>query len=429
MIIVVCLFIGLYSTVGAMELDPVRDTIQSTLEPFERICFDIFLTLPETSAWIEFKEKLHSYAHDVIRVDIQTLHLNPRGVIQFARVSHAFHDVVNSFTHTTLHRADILRYILLRKNGLYAHKKCAKSLHILFSNWCKNNYFKQIIELHNLYHTQLLQELTSHVIARTHEHELEDTYELSGQLAHIVPAIIPEYRSEKAVDVKNYIGKHFVDPKKRLNLEKLKLAKIAELPSLRENTIQGPEFLEQITQAIKMQPSVVFDKCFAEENILHIAALCGTNSVIDVMLASGINVDVRCWEGKSPLYKALSLGNKTTVELLLNAQADPNMYSYYHNSAPIIVAAQTGYQDLIELLYTNKANINAQDAEGYTPLHWAIIMEKHHAISKLLKLGADCAIKNDRDMTPLQEAQSRGRGQIVKLLGTFLEPAASLPQL
>lgn len=56
-------------------------------------------------------------------------------------------------------------------------------------------------------------------------------------------------------------------------------------------------------------------------------------------------------------------------------------------------AADRGHQDILEWLITEaKLNVNAQDASGQTPLHYAYACGHQRVISTLLASGADESI-------------------------------------
>ena len=64
----------------------------------------------------------------------------------------------------------------------------------------------------------------------------------------------------------------------------------------------------------------------------------------------------------------------------------------------------------------NGTDVNVQDFDGWTPLHWAA-MEGHKKIAELLIAnGADVNLKNMDGNTPLQYAAMAGQIGIAKLL-------------
>ena len=85
-------------------------------------------------------------------------------------------------------------------------------------------------------------------------------------------------------------------------------------------------------------------------------------------------------------------------------------------SEDIWEAAEYGNIETIKHHLANGTDVNAQDFDGWTPLHWAA-MEGHKKIAELLIAnGADVNLKNMDGNTPLQYAAMAGQTGIAKLL-------------
>ena len=85
-------------------------------------------------------------------------------------------------------------------------------------------------------------------------------------------------------------------------------------------------------------------------------------------------------------------------------------------SEDIWEAAEYGNIETIKHHLANGTDVNAQDFDGWTPLHWAA-MEGHKKIAELLIAnGADVNLKNMDSNTPLQYAAMAGQTGIAKLL-------------
>ena len=61
-------------------------------------------------------------------------------------------------------------------------------------------------------------------------------------------------------------------------------------------------------------------------------------------------------------------------------------------------AALNGYDDMAVLLLANKANVNAKDEAGGTPLHWA---KNTNVAAVLLQNHADVNARDNTGQTPL----------------------------
>ncbi|WVZ87727.1 hypothetical protein U9M48_034322 [Paspalum notatum var. saurae] len=101
---------------------------------------------------------------------------------------------------------------------------------------------------------------------------------------------------------------------------------------------------------------------------IHVSAREGATDDIAKLLASGVEVNVRDTEGRTPLHWAVDRGRLSAVEVLAKANAD----------------------------------MNAKDNEGQTALHYAVICEREDIAELLVKHHADPNIK-DEDGNTAQE--------------------------
>ena len=83
-------------------------------------------------------------------------------------------------------------------------------------------------------------------------------------------------------------------------------------------------------------------------------------------------------------------------------------------------ACANGNARILDLLLSDKyksaIDINIQNIEGNTPLHWAAVNNQFDTLKKLLDVGCDCAVKNLAGQNALQEIQDKGFEEIELLL-------------
>jgi len=108
-------------------------------------------------------------------------------------------------------------------------------------------------------------------------------------------------------------------------------------------------------------------------------------------------------------------GRKEVCEFLLANKADIDAKES-NGRTPLHFAAAFGLNDVLEVLLKNKANVNAKDDSGFTPLHLAAYVGQLDAASLLLKGGAEVNAKNEAGETPLHLAVSRGHDDVAELL-------------
>lgn len=119
---------------------------------------------------------------------------------------------------------------------------------------------------------------------------------------------------------------------------------------------------------------------------LHDAAETGNLTQIQQLVAAGNDVSEVDSRGIWPLLAAVTDGNAATVALLLKLKADPNQMDQYQYSA-LHEAASLGHHDVVELLIDAKANINARDINGITPLGYAMRSPSQEAVALLQGVG------------------------------------------
>ncbi|MDC0065918.1 ankyrin repeat domain-containing protein, partial [Verrucomicrobia bacterium] len=91
--------------------------------------------------------------------------------------------------------------------------------------------------------------------------------------------------------------------------------------------------------------------------------------------------------GTPPLHIAALVGSNEIVELLITKGADVNAKEEEEGWTPLFVAVGDGYKKIIELLIANGADVNAKDDVGDTPLDMAIGLEQPETVDLLRKHG------------------------------------------
>jgi cytohesin len=127
---------------------------------------------------------------------------------------------------------------------------------------------------------------------------------------------------------------------------------------------------------------------------------------------------------KVTLHKSCEIGNIKAVRQHLADGADVNATHGYWTTTPLHCAAYGGYNEVVELLIENGADVNAKivnakienakienakienanDVNGMTPLHEAAFGGYKEIAELLIAKGADVNAKSRFDGTPLDEA-------------------------
>lgn len=127
---------------------------------------------------------------------------------------------------------------------------------------------------------------------------------------------------------------------------------------------------------------------------LIVACHTGNVPVVKFLLQTKkVNLDTFTKSGFSPLRAAMAKGNTEILELLLSAGANPEVTNNYGDTL-LHTAANKGDIDSVKAL-SRYANIDAQNENGHTPLHIALIGKKVAVMTHLLSCGANGTIPNN----------------------------------
>ncbi|MCB9229507.1 MAG: ankyrin repeat domain-containing protein [Deltaproteobacteria bacterium] len=140
-------------------------------------------------------------------------------------------------------------------------------------------------------------------------------------------------------------------------------------------------------------------------------------SVLFVLLGSSLAMGRVSNPGDTDLVSAVKNGNLEAVESLLNNGVDVDVNANDENNAtPLHWAAMNGHTAVAGLLIEKGADVNAAGDGSWTPLHLAAV-EGHKDVAELLiAAGTDVnAVNNDGD-TPLHWAAVNGHTVFAALL-------------
>uniref|UniRef100_A0A671YIF6 Ankyrin repeat domain 52 n=1 Tax=Sparus aurata TaxID=8175 RepID=A0A671YIF6_SPAAU len=192
--------------------------------------------------------------------------------------------------------------------------------------------------------------------------------------------------------------------------------------------------------------------CFAKDQEqstpLHAAAYLGDVHTMDLLIASGANVNAKDQGLLTPLHRAAASQNQRAVELLLKHGAEVNTRDKFwhtplHMAAakwaagcalaliphvcsldvadrsgrtPLHHAAHSGHGEMVNLLLSKGANLSAKDKKERQAIHWAAYLGHVEVVKLLLSHSADVMSKDKRGYTPLHAASASGQLDVVKYL-------------
>jgi len=133
---------------------------------------------------------------------------------------------------------------------------------------------------------------------------------------------------------------------------------------------------------------------------LHFAAAKGRRKVVTWILDRAPDcVDLVDEEGASPLLYAAKENEFSTVKLLLDCLADPNV-AMGNGTTALHEAAANGSIRTVKLLVERKAQLEATTKNG-TALHFAVSENREKTVAELIRLGANVDATNSGGVTPL----------------------------
>ena len=142
------------------------------------------------------------------------------------------------------------------------------------------------------------------------------------------------------------------------------------------------------------------------------------------LLKAGASWEERTPEGLSAIHIATLVGASDIVsELVALGQKLDSPYGY--GLAPIFLAVQCNYTQLLGLMLARKISPNCTNDDGQTPLHWAcasadlrlIGPNRYKIVKQLLAAGADMSLRDKQGRTPGDLATAMNHGEALEALG------------
>lgn len=150
---------------------------------------------------------------------------------------------------------------------------------------------------------------------------------------------------------------------------------------------------------------------------LHKAALHGQTAVAEFLLSAGADIEgtAKNYTHYTPLILAATQGHKAMVELLLAKGAKVNAMAE-NDCTALHQACSFGFKAVTEVLLTHGASVTIKTKDGWTPLHSATTINSSADIAALLlEHKADVNARNNQGITPLCLAIGNNQTEMVRL--------------
>ena len=173
-----------------------------------------------------------------------------------------------------------------------------------------------------------------------------------------------------------------------------------------------PAIGKMITEADKAKPSRQSQAARVE--MLSSAAFDNNVALVRDLIQQGVDVN-GTEDGFSALMMAASQGYDTIVQILIAAGANVDAKDAEGETA-LFKAAYWGKPEIIKLLLSAGANANNTNTSGTTALMSTLVWNSADSVRVLLEAGADATAKNNEGYSVLAIARAERKRRIVEIL-------------
>jgi ankyrin repeat protein len=162
---------------------------------------------------------------------------------------------------------------------------------------------------------------------------------------------------------------------------------------------------------------------------LHYAVRERNIDAVRRLLDAGADAAAPNDDGETPLHLAAELGVADAAELLVGwLRASKQRVRCVNardraGATPLLAATRGQSVDVVHLLISNGARVNACDSSGFTALHWSAKSGNRSVIEALLRAGARSALpsKGSAGLSPLDTASSAAIKHIMTQIATEVD--------
>ncbi|XP_016138969.1 B-cell lymphoma 3 protein homolog isoform X2 [Sinocyclocheilus grahami] len=161
------------------------------------------------------------------------------------------------------------------------------------------------------------------------------------------------------------------------------------------------------------------------QTALHLCCERGEADCLSVILRHypqnpSPHLEIRNYEGLTPLHLAVQNGDKKLAKILLKSGAEINAGDNKSGRSPLVHAVENNFTDMVIFLIEVRSgcDVNAQSYSGNTALHSACGRGHLEIVRVLLKNGADSSLKNNHNDTAIMVAKNKKVSDVLRGRGT-----------
>jgi ankyrin repeat protein len=119
---------------------------------------------------------------------------------------------------------------------------------------------------------------------------------------------------------------------------------------------------------------------------LHLAAMNGNTSIVNLLLSNGANIDLADKDGNTPLHLAINCRHEDVTRILLYSRTNDPLDEFGKSS--LHLAVERGDAEIVKLLLETTDLIDVKDSFGLTPLHAAVQLGFENIVRLILERGS-----------------------------------------